>query len=174
MSNDSPYVSSTRAEAVRAEVRCGDLVTLYMRAGVGRPIVLLRAASAPGDVWNELSSRLAERFRVLVPDVAVERAEFADWLRGFFDGLGLTSVSLVVDESLGVGVIGCALLDLERVERLVLLTAADSEATGLEAVISDADRRETLPLLVVLGTASADELAERITRFLSEASVAAG
>src|SRR5437763_1728572 len=51
-----------------AEIRTHDHVTRYRRAGTGRAVVVLDAADGE-PLWPELIAALAERFRLIVPEV---------------------------------------------------------------------------------------------------------
>lgn len=108
---------SSRHEAVRAEVRAGDRVTRYLRAGAGQVVLLLRPGSAAA-AWSPAAAELAARHRVIVPDVP-EPPEFGGWLGGFLDGLGLEGVTILADPSLGGSAREFAAAEPDRVALLV-------------------------------------------------------
>ena len=107
---------SSRHEAVRAEVRAGDRVTRYFRAGAGRVVLLLRPVAAAAE-WAAAAAELAARCRVIVPDIP-EAPDFTAWLGDFLDGLGLESVTILADPALGGAAREFAALEPERVRLL--------------------------------------------------------
>ena len=84
----------------------GAIETSYQRAGVGRPLVLL----VPPPREPSVLAPLLERWRVIVPESTSVLAlpgspgstPFAEWLRGFLEGLGVQHVCVVADASLAV------------------------------------------------------------------------
>jgi hypothetical protein len=104
---------SSRHEAVRAEVRAGDRVTRYFRAGAGRVVLLLRPATAAAE-WSSAAAELAARCRVIVPDIP-EVPDFTAWLGDFLDGLGLGAVIVLADPALGDAAREFAALEPDRV-----------------------------------------------------------
>lgn len=131
--------------SVRAFVHAGGATTAYLRAGHGPPVVLL---VEPGSS-DVLVGRLARDFRVVAPEVPAPpetalpetvadpsgRLAFCRWLRAFCDGLGIERCGLVADAAYGAAALAFALLEEERVERLVLLDARrlDGHAAELAA-----------------------------------------
>jgi pimeloyl-ACP methyl ester carboxylesterase len=107
---------SSRHEAVRAEVRAGDRVTRYFRAGAGRVVLLLRPAAAT-TAWSAAAAELAARCRVIVPDIP-ESPDFTSWLGDFLDGLGLESVTILADPALGEAAREFATREPDRVRLL--------------------------------------------------------
>jgi hypothetical protein len=146
---------------VRALVQTGATETHYRRGGEGAVLLLLLAGGIEDSFGREVFARLAQRFRVIAPEVptgvrggaagagAAEPVSLSKWLRDLIDGLGLARPSLVVDEGVGVAALGFTLLDRDRVGALVTLHLdhADPAApAGLaEGPLPHADR----PLLVV-------------------------
>jgi pimeloyl-ACP methyl ester carboxylesterase len=125
---------------VRAFVHAGGATTEYLRAGHGAPVVLL---VEPGSS-DVLVGRLARDFRVVAPEVPAPpetaadpsgRLAFCRWLRAFCDGLGIERCGLVAGAAYGAAALAFALLEEERVERLVLLDARrlDGHAAELAA-----------------------------------------
>ncbi len=112
---------SSRHEAVRAEVRAGDRVTRYLRAGAGRVVLLLRPAPAAAE-WAAAAAELAARCRVIVPDDP-EAPDFTAWLGDFLDGLGLDEVIVLADPVLGEAAREFAALEPDRVALLAEVPA---------------------------------------------------
>lgn len=141
--------SSTRHESVHAEVRVGDSVTKYLRAGTGRPVLLLGRFDAPYAAWPGLTAELAANFRLVAPQLPAGRDDFAAWVRAFLDGLGLLRVSIVATDEVGVAAIAFALLENERVDRLVLLSTDRSGEGVLFGGIDDPLRESPMPFVVI-------------------------
>jgi pimeloyl-ACP methyl ester carboxylesterase len=106
--------------------------TIYLRSGRGTPVILL---AEPHETREALLRRLAHCYRVIAPDHSSspgktwdsgDTREFTDWLRGFLDALGLTRTSIVAVDGFAAQARGFALLEPERVERLVIV---DSHGT---------------------------------------------
>lgn len=94
------------SDAVVAVVRAGDVETTYVRAGQGRPVLLLVEGTPASIARGALFLRLAATARVVapapVPDAVVGRGGGAAvpvgiWLRDLLEGLGLHCPSLVAD-----------------------------------------------------------------------------
>lgn len=111
---------------VRATVTVGDTETGYLRAGCGQAVLLLAAPQTIGSSANgsgaldRLVDTLAPHCRVFVPD-ADPALPFSDWLRGFMDGLGLVSASLVVDDDIGAHALDFVRTHPERVDRMAIV-----------------------------------------------------
>lgn len=144
--NDNPEIGRS--------IDAGGLKTNYHDLGTGDPVVLLHG-SGPGVTawanWRLTIPPLAERFRVVAPDVTgfgytqktiddrYDMARWLDHLTGFLDAVGLDKVS-VVGNSFGGGLaLALAVHHPNRVHRLVLMGAAGLEfelTPGLDAVWS--------------------------------------
>ncbi len=147
----------SRTGSFRAVVRVGDTATEYVRSGSGRPVILLTQAANPLPLWNAVIEAVAERYRLIAPDVTPGADDFAVWLGQFLDGLGLARVLVLADGPMSAPAIGFAMLDPDRVERLVVITptapsAAEpltdapgspliiGEGRPIEAIVNDALR----------------------------------
>jgi pimeloyl-ACP methyl ester carboxylesterase len=159
--------SSTRHESVHAEVRVGDSVTKYLRAGTGRAVLLLGSFEPPLPPWPGLTAELAGNFRLIAPQLPQNRNDFATWVRAFLDGLGLLKVSIVATDDVGVAAIGFALLESERVDRLVLLSNDRSNDGALFGGIDDPLRESPMPFVVIHRDQAGDPLAAMVS-FLGE------
>lgn len=116
-------------------VQAGDYRVRVLEAGHGDPLLFLHSAMGAG-VWTEGIARLAQRFRVLLPDhPGFGPSPLPDWLIGMddmvfhyldlLDGLGLNGPIRIAGASLG-GWIGAefATAHPERVKKLILIDAA--------------------------------------------------
>lgn len=126
----APTSTSTMANGIR---------TNYLEAGSGEPIVMIHG-SGPGVTayanWRLTIPTLAERFRVLAPDmvgfgyterpdnVVYELETWADHLVGFLDAHGLQRASLVGNSFGGAIALRVAAWYPERIDRLVLMGSA--------------------------------------------------
>lgn len=160
-------ISSTRHESVHAEVRVGDSVTKYLRAGTGRPVLLLGSFEPPFQAWPGLTAELAGNFRLIAPQLPANRDQFAAWVRAFLDGLGLLKVSIVATDDVGVAAIGFALLENERVDRLALLSNDRSNEGAFFGGIDDPLRESPMPFVVIHRDHASDPLAAMVS-FLGE------
>src|SRR4051812_46201644 len=106
-----------------AQVRAADHSTRYQRfgAGAGTPVVILLPAASEANVWPELFDSLAEQRRVYLPDLPDESGAFAARMCAFLDGVGLAPVTVIAPGSFCVPALEFALLEPERVARLVLV-----------------------------------------------------
>ncbi|MHB1327857.1 MAG: alpha/beta fold hydrolase [Gemmatimonadales bacterium] len=118
-SNDN---NVSRTGNFRAVVRAGNTATEYVRSGSGRPVILLTQAANPLPLWNAVIEAVAERYRLIAPDVTPGTDDFAVWLGQFLDGLGLTRVLVLADGPMSAPAIGYAMLDPDRVARLIVIT----------------------------------------------------
>nr|NLI50020.1 alpha/beta fold hydrolase [Propionibacterium sp.] len=119
-------------------VRTGDLNTNYHDVGSGAPLLLIHG-SGPGVSafanWRLVMPLLAERVRVLAPDMAgfgyteiPDGQEFSRevWLRqlvDFLDAVGVDKVSVVGNSFGGSMALALAIHHPERVEKVILMGA---------------------------------------------------
>src|SRR5699024_918267 len=88
----------------------------------------------------------------------------ASWLALVLEGLGLADVTIVAVEGFCMAALERALVDPDRIARIIL--ACDSR-DGLSRLGPETIARlSTVPLLVLQMDESADEVAERVARFL--------
>jgi pimeloyl-ACP methyl ester carboxylesterase len=158
--------SSIQPASTLAEVRAHDQVMRYHRAGVGRPLVLLRAAAGRESVWPELDAHLVARFRVLTPDVPPDCGDVAAWMRDFLEGVGLDRVRLVAAEPCCLAALELALLAPDQIERLVLVPGGLAGETGLDGTLATTLAGVSVPLLVVRRGLSAAEAFPMLRNFL--------
>lgn len=167
---------------VGAEAVANGIRTNYLQAGSGNPVVLVHG-SGPGVTayanWRLTIPALAERMRVLAPDMAgfgfTERPAghvygvdtWVDQLVGFLDALELPSASLVGNSFGGAIALRMAARHPERVDRLVLMGSAGVPfplTEGLDAVWgyqpSPRNMRRLLDIFAYSRELVTDELAE--------------
>ena|SRR5215213_9078261 len=151
-----------------AEVRAHDQVMRYRRAGTGRPILILRASHEVEPLWAELDEALVNAFRVLTPDVPRAEVDVAAWMRGFLEGVGLDRVTLIAEDSLCIAALEMALLNVDQVERMVLIPAGHSSETGLDGTLATSLAGVVVPLLVIRRGLSAAEAVPLLMQFLEQ------
>jgi pimeloyl-ACP methyl ester carboxylesterase len=158
--------SSTYPAIGLAEVRAHDQVMRYHRAGVGRPLVLLRTAADPDSLWPELEEQLVTRFRVLTPDLPPDCEDVAGWMKDFLEGVGLDRVVVVAADPCCLSALELALLGAQQIERLVLVPGGLTGETGLDGTLATAYAGMSVPLLVVRRGLSAAEALPLLRQFL--------
>jgi hypothetical protein len=139
---------TTPAETL-AEVRAHDQVMRYHRAGMGRPVVVLRGADDANALWPELDAELVSRFRVVTPELPAECEDVAAWVAGFLEGVGLDRVVVLAAESCCLSALELALFNAYLVERLVLIPAGAVSETGLDGTLATTLAGVPVPLIVV-------------------------
>ncbi len=157
-----------RSGAFRAVVRAGESVTAYLRAGNGKPVVLLRGADHHVRLWEQALAQLSQRFRVIVPEMSPDPATLSEWFAAFHDGLGIGATSLVVDDNYAAAATRLALAHASRIERVVFVTRGASADEQVGA-IADSVSHESHALLVITGAEPVEVVTERIVEFLHTA-----
>ncbi|HEX7978893.1 MAG TPA: hypothetical protein VF461_09845 [Gemmatimonadaceae bacterium] len=158
--------SSTHPAVSLAEVRAHDQVMRYHRAGVGRPLVLLRTAAGPESLWPELEEQLVARYRVFTPELPPDCEDVAAWAKDFLEGVGLDRVVVVAADPCCLSALELALLGAPQIERLVLVPGGLSGETGLDGTLATAYAGMSVPLLVVRRGLSAAEALPLLLQFL--------
>ncbi|KWW98966.1 2-hydroxymuconic semialdehyde hydrolase [Carbonactinospora thermoautotrophica] len=174
--------SRVRRPELGASVVARGIRTNYLEAGSGPPVVLVHG-SGPGVSayanWRLTMPALAERFRVLAPDMVgfgyTERPAglrydvetWTDHLVGFLDALGLARVNLVGNSFGGAIALRVAARHPDRVDRLVLMGSVGVSfpiTPGLDAVWgyqpSLENMRRLLDIFAYSRELVTDELAE--------------
>jgi hypothetical protein len=110
---------------MEAVIEAGGAETRYVRAGAGRPVVLLlravgERAHGSGVAADPLFARLAAEFRVIAPALPAGRV-LTGWVRDVVDGLGLDRPALVVDAGIAAGMIPVAAAEDDRCRSFVVL-----------------------------------------------------
>ncbi len=151
-----------------AEVRAHDQIVRYRRSGTGRSVVLLTPDLGDGMLWPELVEALDRDFRVLVPELPAD-AQLMRGLAGFLEGIGTSRVAIVATGALCAAALELALLDRERVARVVLLPCEGDGAARLAAGLGTTGYDLSVPLLVVPRSTAAVSAVARIGAFLGDA-----
>ena len=152
-----------------AQVRVAERVTRYVRRGAGHPVLLLRAQGDDCPLWPALVDALAARCRVILPEAPEADVGFASWIRGFVDGVGCLPVTLIAAGEFSLPALELALLDVDRLARLVLMPCGDAEEAGLTGVLATRPRPRALPVLVVRRECPAAHAVALVERFVAGA-----
>lgn len=128
------------------EIRLRQGTIRYRERGSGKPIVLVHGLLVNGELWRNVAPRLAERFRVIVPDLPLGSHELpmnpgtdlsplglAKILADFMEALELEDVTLVGNDTGGAISQLVAVYHPERLGRLVL-TPCDAYENFLPAM----------------------------------------
>ena len=125
------------------KVRLTDAVLELDELGAGDPLLLLHGFPATGRLWSGVAPRLAEHFRLLVPDLAgygesrsarIDMHSQADFMLELLDLRGLARVCVVAHD------VGTAVAQLmvaqapERVSKLVLMDGVCGTEWAMEAI----------------------------------------
>jgi 2-hydroxymuconate-semialdehyde hydrolase len=178
----SPYAAPAPPGGGSSTMDVSGIVTTYHDLGQGAPVLLIHG-SGPGVSalanWRLTLPALADRFRVLAPDVVgfggtrppanfgYDRAAWTRHLVDFLDALGLPQVSIVGNSFGGALALSLATQHPDRVKRLVLMgsvgvsfpiTAALDSVWGYEP--SRSRLRELMPLFVHDRSRITDELVD--------------
>jgi hypothetical protein len=151
-----------------AEVRVGDHVTRYVRRGTGTPPVIMLGPNARREpIWAPLVDALAASHRIVVPQPPDAETEYVGWLRGFIEGIGLSSVVLIAGGQSRPHALDLAAVDEFTVRKLVLVPSDDDDS-GEQHELAERirDVGSDRGLSVERGWSQADAVA-RITRFIA-------
>lgn len=166
------------APAINAVVLTGSTETHYRRAGSG-PLVLLLSGTGGEISGGQLFRELSEQFRVIAPRMPAAAGEgsiplaLSSWLRDLIDGLGLVRPHLVAEEAFGIAALRFAMVDPERVGRLVIVCRDHTDPAAPYDVLSDVLEHSGIPLLLLRADAGVEgalltpELLVETIRFLS-------
>lgn len=149
-----------------AEVRVDGHVTRYVRRGAGQPVVVLRGSDDDAGLWPGLVETIAARCRVILPEAPGAGIEFVSWMRGFLDGIGLPPATLVAVGDYCVPALELALLDTERLTRIVLVPFGAAGETGLNGALRVTAQTAGLPALVVQRECPPAEAQRLVERFI--------
>jgi hypothetical protein len=136
--------SGNRNALIEAVVNTAEGETPYLRAGSGRPVLLLTEADAvngygPALAGHGIIAGLAAHFRVYAPTAraAANRSvrcgrsdstvDAQPWLRNLIDALGLDVPLIVADESFADIAYDFARSDADRTTGVVIATGSDAE-----------------------------------------------
>lgn len=133
----------------RPQVRAADHVTRYTRTGAGKPVLVLDEPTIVGTLWPELLGRLAEHHRVILPEVPDAELHFYKWLRGFVEGMGLQVMTMIAVGDLCLPALEFALLEPDRVGRLVLVPSGAGDETALAGTLTPTLSSSRVAVLVI-------------------------
>lgn len=161
----SPPTQSAAANAT-AEVRAHDRVVRYRRAGSAGPSLLLLAVGSSADLWPEFPRLLAERFRLVIPDLPDDAAEAATSFRSLLDGLGCASVDVIAAGRHCDAALELALEGHEGVGRVVLVPDVEDDRDSPINVQPRESSAVTALIYVISRRISVDEAVERVFAYL--------
>ena len=160
MSSGTPNELPQRSGTFRAVVQSGHTTTSYLRAGAGRPVVLLSSWGPGHMVYDTLVATLGSAYRLLVPQLPVPHQPLGAWLVPFLDGLGLTQVAVIVDADRAPDLVHFAQVDPDRISRIVILSP-DTPSGHVKG--------PTQPILSLSVEGPAGVLVDRVAWFLAGA-----
>jgi pimeloyl-ACP methyl ester carboxylesterase len=157
------------------ELRLPQGTIRYRELGSGKPIVLVHGLLVNGDLWRDVAPRLAERFRVIVPDWPLGSHELAlnpgadrtprglaRIIADFIDALELEDVTLVGNDTGGALSQLVAAYHPARLGRLVL-TPCDAYENFLPPMFRPLQILARIPGAVfVVGQSLRPRLARRL------------
>jgi pimeloyl-ACP methyl ester carboxylesterase len=154
---DHADASTPRPRVIAATIVTGAGEIRYRRAGRGRPVLLLTSRASARASGALVLHYLAGRFRVIAPELrppppddgAHATATVCDWIGRVADGLGLERPGIVADEGFGLAALRFALLDPERVDRLVVISGDRMPPVAGEAAACDDGVGSRVPLLLL-------------------------
>lgn len=148
------------------EVRTRDQVVRYRRSGAGRAVLVLHAPDAFGPLWPEVLEHLAGGGRLIVPSPPDTSDGVEQWLALLLDGLGLWNVVLVATGGFCMPAIERALVEPDRIARIILACSAGANA---EAVENARGRLSSVPLLVLNREQATREVLPLVAAFVAAA-----
>lgn len=154
--------TSPAGEAL-AEVRAHDRVMRYRRSGAGTALLLLAAGD---DLWPDFAERLAQHYRVVVPELPANVNEVAAELRCLLDGLGASQVPVIAAGRYCDAALELALGRNEFVGRVVLVPELAGASSDLPSGTYTRPPVVTLPLCVLSRDMPAADALRRTIAFL--------
>lgn len=165
-----PLESTPRAAGatVSAEVRAHERVVRYSRVGNAGPDLLLLVTDSSSTGLPDFARLLAERFRLMIPDLPAAQAEAGKAVRSLLDGLGCLGIDvLAAGRHCDVG-LELALAHDESVGQVVLIPEemSDEGVTGVPAGSGGRSMARSAPIHVIPPGLSSRETAARVTDYL--------
>src|SRR5688572_4793214 len=149
------------APETTAEVRAHERVVRYRRSGAAGPALVLVAADPGTDLWPDFVRLLAERYRVIFPDLP-DPSDAAESLRSLLEGLGCMAVPLIATGRYCDAALALARERHESVGRLLLVPElSDDDGLGAE-VAALGSTVITAPLHVISRSLPVEEAIEKV------------
>ena len=148
---------------VRAQVHAHDRVVGYRRSGAGTALLLLAEGD---DLWPGFAERLAEHYRLVVPELPANVNEVAGVVRCLLDGLGASQVPLIAAGRYCDAALELALGRNEFVGRVVLVPELAGESSDIPSGTFTRPPVITLPLCILSRDMPAADALRRTVNFL--------
>ena len=148
---------------VRAQVHAHDRVVGYRRSGAGTALLLLAEGD---DLWPGFAERLAEHYRVVVPELPANVNEVAGVVRCLLDGLGASQVPVIAAGRYCDAALELSLGRNEFVGRVVLIPQPVGESSDLPSGTYSRPPMITLPLCIVSRSLPVADALRRTVNFL--------
>jgi pimeloyl-ACP methyl ester carboxylesterase len=164
MTDPSPLRASTRP---CCEVHVAGYVIQYRRFGTGaRRAVYVASNPLERSEWSSVVGLLVLQHRLYAPLLQPAfQATFADTLRGFMDGVGADSATLIAADPWCQAALDFANAEPDRVERLILIPSDQAAATRLEKAMG----QTTLSAVVLPRDRAEPAMLEALSLFLDSA-----
>lgn len=146
-----------------SEIRTRNHVVRFRRSGSGPALLLLDSI---GGIWPEVVDVLTAGHRVIVPEAPSSETEVEEWLSVLFDGLGMSNVTVVASEDFCIAALERALLEPDRVARMILVCRGRGSEGGVRGAIDSVPHLASVPLLVLRRDRSATEIMPLVARFM--------
>ena len=167
MSNQPvPDGPPTPAPESWGEVRTRHQVVRYRRSGAGRAVLLLHSPDARAPLWPEVLEHLAAGGRLIVPNPPESADPVEEWLALLLEGLGLWNAILVATEGFCIPAIERALVEPDRIARIILACSDGPDAAAVEKART---ALSSVPLLLLKRDQPAGEALSLVAAFTATA-----
>jgi hypothetical protein len=139
------------------ELRAHDRIIRYRCSGAGRSVLVL-ASVEPSPFWTVLLAGLDGGFRVIAPEPPSEDADLSSWLASLLEGLGTSSIRLIVGDRFHTPALEIARDDPDQVACLMLVAETSQPQIALDARV---------PVVVVDASRPAADVASWVKDFLT-------
>ena len=132
----APEVSAAQLETTGSTVKVNGIDMHYREHGSGEPLLLLHGFGACGAAWDPFISQLAQRYRVIVPDLRghgrstnptnqFTHRQSAEDVRALMDRLGIRRARAIGISTGGMTLLHLATRSPDRVENMVVIGATN-------------------------------------------------
>lgn len=135
--------------------------------GTGAPVVILAPGTPDANIWPELFEALSAGRRVYIPDLPDAEWCFSPRLAAFLDGLGLSAVTLVAPASFCVPALEFALLEPDRLQRLILVPQGGAKETGLTGTLTTATPTREISVLLIRRETAVANAVQLVDKFVA-------